>query len=212
MAQLSLLLEFPWGVSKDSPRLTRVTLVLVPSCEGEFSDISLMKFWVIFIHFTGNGFFGSQACITDGANLNICECYNESDRLQLSFNTGIIFSFLHVHVRSCYSEAGVYESVCLWEVSEVRMQLTQYLSKSIRSKKWVIHYIWRGIQFRYSLDELVLKVNYEKIGEVGMACCITRLRYVHFLLLRNIGKLLALLFRLFVYLLIWRIVKYSMVH
>ena len=55
--------------------------------------------------------FGSQACMIDGANLNICECYNESDRLQLSFNTGIIFSFLHV--RSCYSEAGVCESVCL---------------------------------------------------------------------------------------------------
>jgi len=26
----------------------------------------------------------------DGANINICECYNESDRLQLLFITGII--------------------------------------------------------------------------------------------------------------------------
>ena len=32
-------------------------------------------------------------CMIDGANLNICECYNESDRLQLLFNTGIIFPF-----------------------------------------------------------------------------------------------------------------------
>jgi len=33
----------------------------------------------------------------DGANFNIFECYNEFDRLQLSFDTGIIFSFLHVY-------------------------------------------------------------------------------------------------------------------
>jgi len=80
-------------VSEDSARLARVTLALVPSCEGYFLDIPLMKFWVIFIHFTGNGFFGSQACLIDGANFNICECYNKSDRLQLSFDTGIIFPF-----------------------------------------------------------------------------------------------------------------------
>ena len=48
----------------------------------------------------------------DGANLNIFECYNEFDRLQLSFNTGIIFPFCMCMVRLCYF---VYprKSVCL---------------------------------------------------------------------------------------------------
>jgi len=69
--------------------------VLVPSSEVKSSDISFMKFWVIFIHFTGNGFFGSQACMIDGANLNTFKCIieHEFDRLQLLFITGIIFPF-----------------------------------------------------------------------------------------------------------------------
>jgi len=33
-----------------------VSLVLAPSHEGEFLGILLMKFWVIFVHFTGNDF------------------------------------------------------------------------------------------------------------------------------------------------------------
>jgi len=43
--------------------------------------------------------FGSRSCVIDSANFNIFECYNEFDRLQLSFHTGYMynFSFLHVY-------------------------------------------------------------------------------------------------------------------
>jgi len=67
--------------------------VLVPSSEVRSSDIPFMKFWGYFRSFYGKRFLGSQVCMIDGANINICECYNESDRLQLSFITGIIFPF-----------------------------------------------------------------------------------------------------------------------
>jgi len=74
--------------------------VLVPSSKGASLDIPFMKFWVIFVHFTGNGFlWKSIVCILNSANFNIFKCYNEFDRLQLSFNTGYgyNFSFLHVY-------------------------------------------------------------------------------------------------------------------
>jgi len=94
IAQLSLFLESLGNVWWFSA-LSRVTLVLVPSCEGEFLDIPSMKFWGYFHSFYGKRFPLEVNCVwlIDGANLNICECYNESDRLQLLFSTGIIFPF-----------------------------------------------------------------------------------------------------------------------
>ena len=57
-----------------------------------------MKFWGYFAFILRETVsFGSRWCMIDGANFNIFECYNEFDRLQLSFDTGIIFSFLHVY-------------------------------------------------------------------------------------------------------------------
>jgi len=51
----------------------------------------------------------------DGANLNTFKCIieHEFDRLQLSFNTGIIFLFCMCMMRLRYSEAGVCKSVRL---------------------------------------------------------------------------------------------------
>ena len=60
--------------------------MLVPSSEGE--SLGLFSF---ILRETVS--FGSRSCVIDGANFNIFECYNEFDRLQLSFNTGYRYNF-----------------------------------------------------------------------------------------------------------------------
>ena len=57
----------------------------------------------------------------DGANLNICECYNESDRLQLLFITGIIFPFcMCLCARVIQRLASVSQSVFEKSVTQLR--------------------------------------------------------------------------------------------